>query len=170
MDLCEMAGKDHAMAKFTLIAEPGSQEYIYRRQFDFAQADVFKAYTDPLLIPKWWGPSICTTMVDKMDVRPGGLWRFVQTNLRGVCFGFHGVFHTVEPYSLLINTLEYEGKPGNVSLNTVTFKAGQGETELIRHAVFQSEADRDLILNYNMEQGLSQSMDRLEALLQNMHP
>lgn len=153
------------MAKFTLIAEPGSQEYTYIREFDFPQAEVFKAYTDPLLIPKWWGPSICTTMVDKMDVRPGGQWRFVQTDLSGRCYGFHGVFHSVDLNVRLINTLEYEGKPGNVSLNTVTFKTEHGKTELTRHAVFQSSADRDFILNYNMEQGLSQSMDRLEALL-----
>lgn len=157
------------MAKFTLIAEPGKQEYIYKRVFEFPRASVFKIYTDPELIPKWWGPSFYKTMVDKMDVRPGGHWRFVQTDLKGAVFAFHGVFHTVEKELLLINTLEYEGKPGHVSLNTVTFEIHGNSTILKRHAVFQSTADRDFIIQYNMEQGLSQSMDRIELLLKSIH-
>lgn len=154
------------MSKFTLVADPGSQEYMYTRTFDFPRAAVFKIYTDPEMIPQWWGPSIYRTMVDKMDVREGGIWRFVQTDLRGNTFAFHGAFHAVEPNRLIINTLEFEGTPRHVSLNTVTFETTGTQTILRRHAVFQSAADRDFILKYNMEQGLSQSMDRIEALLQ----
>src|SRR5450759_5387173 len=67
----------------TISAEPGKQEIVITREFDAPRELVFKACTDPKLIPQWWGPRYLSTEVDKMDVRPGGQWRFINRNAEG---------------------------------------------------------------------------------------
>jgi len=73
---------------------------------------VFKAYTDPSIIPHWWGRRRLTTMVDKMDVRPGGVWRFVQRGPDGHEYAFNGVYREIVPPERLVQTFEFEGMPG----------------------------------------------------------
>src|SRR5260370_818008 len=88
-----MTAKAETMAKTEYVIEPGKQEIIITREFDAPRELVFKAYTDPKLLPQWFGPREYTTIVDKMDVRPGGLWRFVQRNPGGDELAFPGVLH-----------------------------------------------------------------------------
>ena len=83
------------MARAEYVIEPGKQEIVMTRMFDAPRELVFKACTDPNLVPRWWGPRSLSTTVDKMDVRPGGVWRFVQRDTSGNEFGFHGVYHAV---------------------------------------------------------------------------
>jgi len=71
------------MSKTNIIAEPGKQEIVITRVFDAPRELVFKTITDPSLVPQWWGPKRFTTTVDKMEVRPGGQWRFVQRDADG---------------------------------------------------------------------------------------
>ncbi len=66
------------MTRTNLVAEPGKQEIVITQVFDAPRERVFKTCTDPTLIPQWWGPRSLTTTVDAMDVRAGGIWRFVQ--------------------------------------------------------------------------------------------
>ena len=66
------------------------REVRVERIFDAPRELVFRAYTDPTLIPRWWGPSYLTTTVETMDVRPGGTWRYVQRDDKGNVYGFHG--------------------------------------------------------------------------------
>ena len=100
------------MSKMNLIAEPGKQEIIITRLFDAPRELVFKAYTDPNLIPQWWGPKNLTTTVNKMDVREGGVWRFVQRDGEGNEYAFHGVYHAIASPERLVYTFEFEGMPG----------------------------------------------------------
>src|SRR5438128_12053369 len=79
----------------TILAEPGKQEILITREFDAPRELVFKACTDPKLIPQWWGPRYLSTEVDKMDVRPGGQWRFLNRDAEGNEYAFHGVYHEV---------------------------------------------------------------------------
>src|SRR5579875_73308 len=67
----------------TIVAEPGKQEIVITREFDAPRELVFKAFTDPQLIPQWWGPRYLSTEVDKMDVRPGGAWRWINRDAEG---------------------------------------------------------------------------------------
>ena len=67
------------------------------RVYDAPRELVFRAYTDPTLIAKWWGPAYLTTTVEKMDVRPGGAWRYVQRDPDGNVYGFHGEYREVDP-------------------------------------------------------------------------
>jgi uncharacterized protein YndB with AHSA1/START domain len=156
------------MAETRITAEPGRQDLVIRRTFDAARERVFKALTDPGSIPKWWGPGSLTTTVDKMEVKPGGLWRFVQRDPEGNEFAFHGVYHESVPPRRLVYTFEWEGMPGHVSLETITLEERDGKTETTDKVVFQSVEDRDGMLKSGMEEGAKESMDRLEALLRTM--
>jgi uncharacterized protein YndB with AHSA1/START domain len=100
-----------------------------------------------------------------MDVRPGGTWRYVQRDADGNEFGFHGVYHTVVPAEQIVYTFEFEGMPGHVLLETVTFEEQDGQTKMTDSLVFQSVADRDGMLHTGMEDGSAESMDRFDELL-----
>lgn len=149
----------------TLIAEPGVQQIVLTRVFDAPRELVYKAMTDPTLIPNWWGPRRLSTIVEKMDVTPGGTWRFVQRDPEGQEFAFHGVYHEVQPPERLVYTFEFEGAPGHVLLETVTFEELDGKTKLTDTSVFQSVEDRDAMVQAGMESGAKESMDRLAELL-----
>ncbi|MDQ2911728.1 MAG: SRPBCC domain-containing protein, partial [Chloroflexota bacterium] len=82
-----MATASSATTKVTL---PSDLEILVTREFDAPRDVVYKAMTDPRLIPQWWGPRRATTIVDKMDVRPGGAWRFVMREADGKESGFRG--------------------------------------------------------------------------------
>ena len=157
------------MTKATLIAEPGTHEMIMSRVFNAPRELVFMAMTDPTLIPQWWGPRRLTTIVDKMDVQAGGLWRYVQHDQQGNEFAFHGVYHAIMAPELVINTFEFEGLPGHVILETMILEAqADGTTKLTASSVFQSVADRDGMLHSGMDEGANESYDRLDQLLANM--
>ena len=153
------------MTGTNLIAEPGKQEIIITRVFDAPRERVFKTYTDPDLIPQWWGPKNLTTTVDKMDVRPGGVWRFVQRDADGNEYAFNGVYHQIVPPERLVGTFEFEGVPGHVSLETVTLEDLKGKTKLTEKSVFQTVEDRDGMLKSGMEEGVAETMDRLAELI-----
>ena len=106
-----------------------------------------------------------TTIVDKMDVRPGGLWRFVQRGPDGNEYAFKGEYREIVPPERLVYTFEFEGMPGHVILETVTFEEHDGKTKLTDRSLFQSGEDRDGMLSSGMEQGAAETMDRLAVLL-----
>lgn len=153
------------MTKLNLIAEPGKHAITMTRMFDAPRALVFKAYTDPTLIPQWWGPRNLTTIVDKMEVKKGGVWRFVHRDAEGNEYAFNGVYHESVAPERIVYTFEFEGMPGHVLLETVIFEEQDGKTLLTDIAVFQSIEDRDGMLSTGMEDGATESMDRFAELL-----
>ncbi len=148
-----------------VIAEPGKPEVVITRVYDAPRVQVFRAHTDPNLIPQWWGPARYTTVIDKMDVRPGGQWRFVQHDDAGNKFAFHGVYHDVLSPERIVDTFEFEGTPGHVSLETATFEEMGGRTKFTARSVFQTVEDRDEMIKAGMEEGVLETMDRLAELL-----
>ncbi|MGH2495857.1 MAG: SRPBCC family protein [Ktedonobacteraceae bacterium] len=155
----------------TIIAEPGKQEMVITREFDAPRELVFKAFTNPQLVPQWWGPRYLTTLVDKMDVRPGGQWRFIHRDAEGNEFAFHGVYHEILAPERIIDTFEFEGLPetGHVTLETMKLEElPGGRTRLVTQSVFQSIADRDGALQSGMESGINDTYNRLEELLEKM--
>ena len=160
-----------AKSTTTITAEPGKQEIVITREFDAPRELVFKAFTDPNLIPQWWGPRYLSTEVDKIDVKPGGQWRFINRDAEGKEYGFHGVYHEILAPERIIDTFEFEGLPetGHVTLETVRLEAlPEGRTRLISQSVFQSVADRDGMLQGGMEEGVNDTYDRLEELLKKL--
>jgi uncharacterized protein YndB with AHSA1/START domain len=156
------------MTKTNFIAEPGKQEIVMTRVFDAPRELVFKACTDPNLIPQWWGPKYLTTTVDRMDVKQGGIWRFIHHDADGNKYAFHGVYHEILSPERLIYTFEFEPVPGHVSLETATFEEHDGKTKLTDRSVFQTIEDRDGMLQSGMEGGAVETWDRLAELLEKM--
>ena len=154
-----------------IIAEPGKQEMLITREFDAPRELVFKACTDPALLSQWWGPRYLTTEVDKMDVRSGGKWRFIQRDAEGHEYGFHGVYHEILAPERVIQTFEFEGLPetGHVTLETMKLEAlPGGRTLMSLQSIYQSVADRDSVLQSGMEGGANDTYDRLEELIEKM--
>ena len=153
------------MSKTEITAEPGTPMITITREFDAPRELVFRAHTDPDLLAQWLGPRELTTAVDRYDARDGGTWRYVQTDPEGNKHGFHGVFHGDPSPEAIVQTFEYEGTPGHVCLQTVTFTERGGKTLLRTVAVFQSVADRDGMVASGMERGVHDSGERLAELL-----
>jgi uncharacterized protein YndB with AHSA1/START domain len=153
----------------TITAEPGKQEIVITREFDAPRELVFKVVTDPELLPQWWGPRYLSTIVDKMDVRQSGQWRFINRDAQGNEYAFHGVYHEVLAPERIIDTFEFEGLPetGHVTLETLRLvELPGGRTRLITQSVFQSVIDRDAALQSSMESGINDTYDRLSEILE----
>jgi uncharacterized protein YndB with AHSA1/START domain len=153
------------MSDLKVVADPGTHEIVITRSFDAPRDLVFKAFTDPEAVAQWWGLRGSETTVDELEARPGGRWRFVQRYGNGGEDGFHGVYHDAVAPERIVYTFEYEGLPGHVLLETITFEEQDGKTLMTDSSVFQSVADRDGMLQSGMESGAAESMDRLEAYL-----
>jgi uncharacterized protein YndB with AHSA1/START domain/predicted enzyme related to lactoylglutathione lyase len=152
-----------------IFTEPDKQEILITREFDAPRELVFRASTDPTLIPQWWGPRHLSTYVAKMDVRSAGQWRFINRDAEGNTYAFHGVYHEILAPERIITTFEFEGLPetGHVALETTKFEALPGDrTRLTIQSIFQSVADRDGMLHSGMETGINETHDRLAELLQ----
>jgi uncharacterized protein YndB with AHSA1/START domain len=163
-----MTTKEETMEKTEYVIEPGKQEITITRVFEAPRELVYKAFTDPKIVAQWFGPREYTTTIDKMEARPGGLWRLVQRDQSGNEFAFHGVHHDIEAPERIVATFEFEGVPGHVLLQTVTFEPLGGKTRMVEHLVYQSVADRDGMVAAGMQRGSDDSMDRLAELLVNM--
>jgi uncharacterized protein YndB with AHSA1/START domain len=145
---------------------PSDREVSMTRVFNAPRELVFAAYTDPRHVPNWWGLRRSTTIVDKMDVRPGGLWRYIQREPDGAEYGFNGEYREVVPPERLVYTFEFEGLPGHVVVDTVTFEEEEnGKTRVTALSLFANVEDRDGMVSSGMEFGANQSWDRLEELL-----
>lgn len=151
-----------------IVTLPSDTEIKQERMFDAPRELVFRAYTDPEIVPQWWGPHGYTTRVDQMDVRPGGKWRSVQHDPEGNEFAFRGEYLEVVPPERLVGTFEYEGQPGSIAVETMTLEAVDGGTRLTAVMRFDTKEERDGMLEAGMEQGASESMDRFEALLMDL--
>jgi uncharacterized protein YndB with AHSA1/START domain len=150
----------------TIVTTPAEREIVSERVFDAPRERVFAAYTNPELISRWWGPRGTATTVDKMDVRPGGAWRFVVHNdSDGEETGFRGTYREVTPPERIVQTFEWEGMPGHVIVETATFEDLGARTRVTNTSLFHTPEERDGMLASGMEKGLTESHDRLAELL-----
>ena len=147
----------------TQITLPSDRELLITRVFAAPRELVFKAHTDPALIPLWWGPRNTTTIVDKMDVRPGGKYRFIHRNEDGSEYVFHGEFKEIVSPERIVQTSELEGMPGTI-LETLTLEEHNGKTIVTVVELCESQEQRDAVLASGMEEGLNESYDRLVEL------
>ena len=150
-------------AAFTAIR--GKRQVSMSRVFDAPRERVFRAYTDPKLIPRWWGPRRHTTKVDAMDVRKGGKWRYVSRDEDGTEYAFRGEYREIVPPERLVSTFEFEGMPGKVIVDTATFEVFGRKTKVTVTSQFASLEDLEGMLASGMEDGALESWDRLAELL-----
>lgn len=138
------------------------------RVFNAPRALVWAAYTEPQHVANWWGLRSSTTIVDQMDVRPGGKWRYVQRGEDGSEYAFRGEYVEVAPPEKLAYTFEFEPMPGHVVTDYLIFEDLGEQTRVTARSVFASKADRDGMIESGMESGANESWDRLEELLQTL--
>lgn len=148
-----------------ITAEPGRPFVDIVREFDAPVEDVFRAHTDPDLFARWTGPRQLSMEILAFDAVTGGQWRYVNRDGAGTAYGFRGVFHTVEADSLIIQTFEFDGAPGQVSLGIARFEATDRGTRITTHTVFPSLEARDGMVAGGMEYGATEGYARLEELL-----
>jgi len=134
------------------------------REFDATPAQLFKIVSNPDLIAQWMGPRELDVTVEKYDVRPGGTYRYVHRDESGE-YAFRGVFHSVEQDKHIIQTFEWEGAPGEVFLDMMEIEPTENGVRLHQQSVFPSVESRDQTIEYGMEHGIRDSMDRLAELV-----
>jgi uncharacterized protein YndB with AHSA1/START domain len=156
---------DQAPAKTATVTTPTDREIRIERVFDAPRDRVFALFTDPSLIPEWWGPRETTTIVDVMDVRTGGSWRFVMRNPDGSESGFRGAYREVTPPERIVQTFEWEPMAGHVSVETATFEDLGDRTKVTTTSIFHTTEERDGMLASGMEGGLNETYARFDELL-----
>ena len=153
------------MTEMQITAEPGVPQILTTRELDAPRELVYRAFTEPDLLARWLGPRRYTMTVERFDLRDGGTWRYVHADDAGNAFGFHGVFHGTPSLDGIVQTFEFEGAPGHVSMNTVTFEENGGKTTVRTNSVFQSVAARDAMVEAGMADGMNEGYERLDGLL-----
>ena len=153
------------MGRTEITAEPGTPQIRMTREFNYPAALLFRAWTDPELLKQWLGPRRYEMVVDRWELRDGGTWRYIHRGADGSEHGFHGVFHGTPSLDNMVQTFEYEGAPGHVSLDTLRFEERDGKTIVHMNSVHQSVEARDAMIGSGMESGLNEGFERLEELL-----
>ena len=151
------------------VTTPSDREIRIERVFDAPRDRVFAVYTDPALIPEWWGPRGTETIVDEMDPRTGGRWRFIARMQDGSESAFRGAYREVTAPERIVQTFEWEPMAGHVSVETATFEdLGDGRTKVTTVSVFHTPEERDGMLGSGMEVGMNETYQRLDELLERL--
>jgi len=146
------------------ITTPRDREIHIERIFNAPRERVWQAMTDPELVAEWWGRGN-KLVIEKLEVKKGGHWRFVEHSDEGV-HGFEGRFREVTPPERIVQSFEWDGMPGYVIINTSTLEdLGDGRTKLVTTSQFYTNEERDGFLQSGMEGGLNQSYEALDRLL-----
>jgi uncharacterized protein YndB with AHSA1/START domain len=148
-------------AKVTL---PADDQILITREFDAPKHLVYKAFTTPELVKRWWHANRGEMTVAEIDLREGGKWRYVMVAEGGFEVGFHGEYREVVPNERLVSTEIFEGMPDAEAVNTMTLTEADGRTTLeilVQHA---SKEARDAHIESGMEAGMQDAMDLLEQV------
>jgi uncharacterized protein YndB with AHSA1/START domain len=152
------------MSKTTISAPAGAPFIDIEREFDAPAALVHRAFLEPELVTQWLGPRKYEMVIDKWEPRAGGEYRYVHQDATSA-WGFHGVFHSMD-VDYMVQTFEFEGAPGHVSLDRLAIEDIDGGRSRVRgHSVFQSVADRDAMVENGMAEGVEDGYDRLDDLV-----
>ncbi|WP_224247293.1 SRPBCC family protein [Hyalangium gracile] len=146
------------------VTTPSDREIRIERIFNAPRERVWRALTDPELVAQWWGRGN-KLVIERMEVKRGGHWRFVEHASDGV-HGFEGRYREVTPPERVVQTFEWDGMPGHVVVETMTLEdLGDGRTKIVTVSLFHTTQERDGMLQSDMEQGLNQSYAALDKLL-----
>jgi uncharacterized protein YndB with AHSA1/START domain len=162
-----MAVTSSGTAKLTL---PTDEQILITREFDAPRHLVYKAWTTPELVKRWWSGQRGEVTSAEIDLRVGGTWRYVMVASEGFEVAFHGEFREIVPNERIVNTEVYEMPdapplaPEDEPLNIVTFTEVDGRTTLSVLVQTTSKELRDLIVDSGMEGGMQEGMDLLEQV------
>ena len=146
------------------VSTPSEREIRIERVFDAPRKRVWRAFTDPALLAQWWGRGN-KLVIERMEVAPGGHWRYVEHSPKGVN-GFEGRYREIKPQERLVQTFEWDGMPGHVAVDTAVFEdLNETRTRVVNTSLFHTKEERDGMLKSGMEDGLNESYAALDRLL-----
>jgi uncharacterized protein YndB with AHSA1/START domain len=154
-------------AKVTL---PTDEQILITREFDAPKELVFRAWTTPELVRRWWAGQRGQVTLAEIDLRVGGMWRYVMTSSQGFEVAFHGEYREIVPNERIVTTEVYEmpdAEPlpaADEPINIITFSEADRRTTLELLVQCTTKELRDTIIDSGMESGMQESMDALERV------
>ena len=147
-----------------VVTLPSDTQILITRVFHAPRQLVYRAYTTPELIRRWWAGDRGEVISAEVDLRPGGSWRYVMTANAGFEVAFNGEYQEIIPAERIVTTEVYEGAPDAAAVSTTTFTQHEGRTTLSILVQHISRENRDMHLNSGMEAGMQESMNHLEQV------
>ena len=143
---------------------PSATQILITREFDAPPHLVYRAYTTPELIKRWWAGERGEVISAEVDLRPGGTWRYVMIANGGFEVAFHGEYQEIIPAERIVTTDVFEGMPDAAGLTTAMFAGSDGRTILSLLVEHSSQENRDAHVNSGMEDGMQESLTKLEQV------
>jgi uncharacterized protein YndB with AHSA1/START domain len=147
-----------------VVTLPSDTQIVIERQFDAPKHLVYKAWTTPELIKRWWNAKRGTVIIADVDLRIGGTWRWVMMTDRGFEVAFRGEYREIVPNERLVFTEIFEPMPDAGALATLTLVEKDGRTMLTILTEHTNKSYRDAHINSGMEAGMQDAMDLLEQV------
>ena len=151
-------------SRSAVVTLPTDEQILITREFDAPRELVYKAYTTPELVRRWWHAKRGEMTVCEIDLRVGGEWRYVMVARGDMEVAFHGEYREIVPNERLVSTEVFEGFPDAESLNTLTLSETDGRTKLEILVQHETKEHRDAHVNSGMEDGLQDALDLLEEV------
>ncbi|MFC7385169.1 SRPBCC family protein [Sphaerisporangium rhizosphaerae] len=151
-----------------VVTLPADTQILITREFDAPRHLVYRAWTTPELIRRWWGGERGEVTLAEVDLRVGGAWRYVLTAHGGFEVGFHGEYREIVPHERIVATEVYEGMPDKAALVTTAFSEKDGRTTLTSLIEHDGRESRDAHIGSGMEGGMQEAMDHLELVAQSL--
>jgi uncharacterized protein YndB with AHSA1/START domain len=147
-----------------VVTLPTDTQILITREFDAPKHLVYKAWTTPELIRRWWAGNRGEVTLAEVDLRVGGMWRYVMVANGGFEVAFHGEYREIVPNERVVSTEIYEAIPDVETVATNTFTETEGRTTLTILVQHPSQETRDGHINSGMEGGMNEAMDHLEQV------
>lgn len=155
----------------TKVTLPTNEQISITREFNAPKQLVYRAWTTPELVRRWWSGQRGEMSVVEIDLRVGGKWRYVLVATGGFDVAFHGTYREIVTNERIVTTEIFEmpdtPEPTDeqAPLNIITFTESNGRTSLSLIVQCPTQELRDIIMSSGMEAGLQEQMDELDALL-----
>ena len=147
-----------------VVTLPTDEQILITREFAAPRHLVYKAWTTPELVKRWWSGLRGEVTSVEIDLRVGGMWRYVMVANEGFEVAFHGEYQEIVPNERLVSTEVYEGFPDGEALDTMTLTEADGRTTLTILVQHSSKEHRDAHIDSGMEGGMQEAMDLLEQV------
>jgi uncharacterized protein YndB with AHSA1/START domain len=151
-----------------VVTLPSDTEILITREFDAPRHLVYKAWTTPELIRRWWAGDQGEVTSVEVDLRAGGTWRYVMTANAGFEVAFHGEYKEIVPNERIVSVDTFEGVPDASAVSTLTLTETDGRTTLRLHEQHSCKENRDMEINSGMETGMQQAWAKLEQVARSL--
>ena len=151
-----------------VVTLPSSTQILISREFDAPRRLVYRAWTTPELIRRWWSGQRGEVTSVEVDLRVGGKWRYVMTANAGFEVAFHGEYREIVTDERLVSTEVFEAMPDSQAVSTLVLTESGGRTTVNLLIDHTTQDERDLHLAYGMEGGMQEALDQLEEVARSL--